>query len=534
MVRDILSLTSALGIFFFGISIMGDNLKLLTGPGFKALIGAMSRKVLTAGFWGLLAGFITQSSRVVTVITAYLVSGELLLARNAIPISLWSNCGDSLIVIAAVLPYEYLVLSILSLTGILYSFNLFKRYKHIFGALFGIGLFLLGLIMVQSAAAPFADTRTFREVLGFVLATPHSAFIVGFLLTCITQSSMGVVLLALTLPGIGSYGWAQLFMLIIGTHVASSLMMSLLSFQIHGRARQIAMVQVFFNPAGAAVFIPLIYAEYYGRIPMIHSLIASLASRTSDEATYMVILYNASTALILTIFRDGYFRFITWLTPLKEAQSTYEPRYINSAAVNEPETARLLVEKEQLLLIKRFGDYMGVLRSSMCGRSELPVSDQLHKAFKSVSDKIKEFLASALKNGNTAKTMEQLLNVVNRQSLLAEIEEELYSISLHLKDGVPAAENLYSNIIESFDFIIITLYEAVENLDPVELQFLSVITADSEGTMETIRKDYLQQEDKLSGQQRYSVLYITNIFENIIRNIHRYGRLVSQSLNRNA
>ena len=76
-----LQIFAGLGLFFVGVKLLHQNLKQMSGNRIKAIIDRGSKTLLSSIFCGIGAGFLTQSARALYLITASLVSVELLSVR---------------------------------------------------------------------------------------------------------------------------------------------------------------------------------------------------------------------------------------------------------------------------------------------------------------------------------------------------------------------------------------------------------------------------------------------------------------------
>jgi hypothetical protein len=119
------------------------------------------------------------------------------------------------------------------------------------------------------------------------------------------------------------------------------------------------------------------------------------------------------------------------------------------------------------------------------------------------------------------ETSEQLLNLQNRQKLLAVIEEEVFGLFRipRGRTGQSKAGQLGLSIVESLDTLLLTVIAAAETGDAHERELLAVITAYRGSMMEQIHKNYLSMEHTFSPEDRSLVLYLTHLFERTVWSI---------------
>jgi phosphate:Na+ symporter len=528
-----LKILAGLGLFFFGIKLLGSHLKKMTGPRFKALIAKAGATTLGAGIWGVISGFVTQSGRVMCFIMASFVSAELITVRKSLPIIFWANSGRALFALAVVFPVHFITLALVGVAGIGQSFEFSKKHQNLVGALFGIGLFLFGLDLIKGGANGFLAFPWFRNFLVSISGSYLLAFFIGTIVTFFSQSHVGITFIAIALTQSGVFDIFQTFMILYGTHLGSSLISYSLSFSFQGTSRQIVMSQVLYNVFGTIIFVGLFYAEIWFDLPLVKYLIEHLTADVGQQAAYVAIFFNLVTAGILSLFCDSFHALLEKRWPPTEHEALAKARYIDDHAASQSETAILLIEKEQLRLLKRLPIYTTKLRpdAEEAGNIDL---EAYHAACKEISGKINTFLAEVLQGNVSVTNSESLLNLQNRQSLLEIIEEDVFQFcaTFSRRTFAGKAGQLAGHILEALETALLTLIAGAETGDPMELRILGKMTADKGTVMEKIRKAYFSSEQALEVEERLLILSVSNLFERTMYSIGRFGSYLQQGLSR--
>ena len=97
------------------------------------------------------------------------------------------------------------------------------RARNIGRILVGIGLILLSLIELNAAAAPLAQSPTFRTLLSALASEPLMAALVAVAATWLTHSSIAVILLIATFAASGLFPPATALTLVIGANLGNAL-----------------------------------------------------------------------------------------------------------------------------------------------------------------------------------------------------------------------------------------------------------------------------------------------------------------------
>lgn len=521
-------LVGGLGLFFVGIRLVSSNLKQMTSRRFKLFVARFTDKGLIASLWGLISGFITQSTSANAFIVASLISSGLITVRKSLPIIIWANAGCSTLVLFAVLDIKHFVLILLGITGICFAFERPLRFRYALGALFGISLLFFGLNMVSNGASPFADYPWFKSLLFQIKDSYLLAFFIGGILAFVSQTAIGVIIIAITMTTAGLLTFNQTIMIIYGAHAGSSLTTYVLSYSLKGSAKQSVMAQVLFNLIGIVLFTAMFYIETYGNVPLVKALVGTISGDIRQQAAWVVLLFNFLVPFLLSFLLTPSSRLLAYFWPPREEETLSKIKFIHEHAANTPETAALLIEKELLRLFNRIPYYLDRLRPENSENQDMD-PDMYHEAFRDVSNEIQSFIADVLHRDLTIGVSENLLNIQDRHSLVAAIEDNVYGLCTFLlgKAGTGESSKLVFNIIESLDAILLTAIDSTESVDPDDLDILSSLTADRGQMMEKIRRSYLSSEKGLSLDDRSLILYLTNLFERTVWSLGRYGSLLS-------
>lgn len=523
------TMLAGLGLFFVGVALVKGNLKNIASRKFRGLVTRMSGNVLGAASWGIFSGLLTQSGRTTSYIMASFVHTGLLGVRRALPVVIWANLGCALLVFAAVLPLETLILILVGCTGMLWAFEVPQHYRYVYGTAFGLALLLFGLNLVKVGAGGYVAYPWFQSLVRVMRDSDMLAFLAGLLLTLVAQSHMAIILIAIAMSTTGLLHTEEMLMIVYGTHAGSGLITWFLGVNFRGSAKQVVMAQVCYNLAGVGVFLFLYYVEVWAGIPLVLALLQKMSRTVGGQAVWGTILFNVVMPLLLTVGVRAFHRWIEEYWPVSARESLGHTEYLDDFAIDQPDAAVLLAEKEQLRLLQRMPHYLEPLRNAQANGKVSP--DRYHAAFADISPRIRAYLAEVMNRSPGAETLEWLLNVQNRQDLLASVDEDLLDLVKSLQGRAMGEKvmELAMSIVESLHIILLTTVAASETADPDEYQMLDTMTADRGGVMERIRKAYLAEEHQLPAEDRALIYHITNLFERLGWTLGRHARLLGQT-----
>ena len=188
----ILSLLCGVSLFLFGMSLMGDGLKLAAGNKLEAFLYKMTNTPLKGVALGTGVTSVIQSSSATTVMVIGFVNSGMMKLKQAIGIIMGANIGTS--ITGWILCLSYIegsngIASILStatisavvaVVGII--FRMFcKRtlHKNVGNIMLGFAILMTGMQMMSGAVSPLRESPVFIKMLT-MFSNPIAGILVGW------------------------------------------------------------------------------------------------------------------------------------------------------------------------------------------------------------------------------------------------------------------------------------------------------------------------------------------------------------------
>lgn len=245
----ILSLLCGVSLFLFGMSLMGDGLKLAAGNKLEAFLYKMTNTPLKGVALGTGVTSVIQSSSATTVMVIGFVNSGMMKLRQAIGIVMGANIGTS--ITGWILCLSYIegsngIASILStatisavvaVVGII--FRMFcKRtlHKNVGNIMLGFAILMTGMQMMSGAVSPLRESPVFIKMLT-MFSNPITGILVGIAFTAVLQSASATVgvLQALSVTGILTFASAFPIVLGIGVGAACPVLISAIGANKNGK-----------------------------------------------------------------------------------------------------------------------------------------------------------------------------------------------------------------------------------------------------------------------------------------------------------
>ena len=93
---SVIRLLGGLAMFLYGMEIMGDGLKNLSGSALKNVLGKATQNVVMGVITGMLVTAVIQSSTATIVLTVGLISAGILNLKQAVSIVMGANIGTTI------------------------------------------------------------------------------------------------------------------------------------------------------------------------------------------------------------------------------------------------------------------------------------------------------------------------------------------------------------------------------------------------------------------------------------------------------
>lgn len=291
-------LLAGLGLFLFGIELMGDGLKSFAGDKLRDYIDKYTSNSIMAVFVGAIMTALVQSSGATTVITISFVRAGLMTLEQAAGIIIGANIGTTFTVFLIGLNIGEFSVYLILFGALLLRFFASKKYQDLGHILIGFGLLFFGIRLMSSTLAPLAQIP---EVATFATACAKNNLIGllgGIILTIAMQSSAGAIGVIQIIYVTGAISFKALIPFLFGSNIGTCVTALIASLGGNVPSKRAAFIHLLFNIFGSIIGMLCLspldtlmfnLTQSYGISPMMQIAIVH-------------ILFNLSTAIVLIPF----------------------------------------------------------------------------------------------------------------------------------------------------------------------------------------------------------------------------------------
>ena len=316
----ILSLLSGVALFLFGMSLMGDGLKMVAGNKLEAFLYRMTNTPLKGVALGTGVTSVIQSSSATTVMVIGFVNSGMMKLKQAIGIIMGANIGTS--ITGWILCLSYIdgkngiakILSTATISAVVAIIGIILRmackrsvHKNIGNIMLGFAILMTGMQTMSGAVSPLKDSTTFTNMLT-MFSNPLIGILVGIAFTAVLQSASATVgvLQALSVTGILTFSSAFPIVLGIGVGAACPVLISAIGANKNGK--RTALVYLINDLFGLILWSVIFYTVnavvHFGFMDMIMSPVAIALLNT---------VFRVATVCVLFPFIPKIEQLVCWL-----------------------------------------------------------------------------------------------------------------------------------------------------------------------------------------------------------------------------
>lgn len=332
---SILKLFGGVGLFLYGMSLMGQSLEKLAGGELEKILEKLttSKKKGVGSIKGWALGTavtaIIQSSAATTIMLIGFVNAGIMKVIQAVPVVFGANVGSTVtaqilrlgdlgsgsIVLQLLKPSSFAPM-LVAIGAFILLFIKKKKPKNIAGILIGLGILFYGMTIMEEVFEPLRESTQFQKL--FVsFSNPILGVLIGIIITAIIQSSSASVGILQALSATGTVTFSIAIPIIIGQNIGKCMPIVMAGIGANKKAKRVQISYIFMNIFGAIIFLSLIYGLYYTvGLPFMEKVV------NRGDIANVHFGFNFLTSIILLPFTEKFTQFTAKLVGGEEESKT--------------------------------------------------------------------------------------------------------------------------------------------------------------------------------------------------------------------
>ena len=302
-ISDLITLLTGVSLFLFGMTLMGDGLKRVSGNKLEPILFRLSGTPLRGMLLGTGVTAVIQSSSATSVMVVGFVNAGMMKVRQAISVILGAILGTS--ITGWVICLSYLdnmdglasLLSTVTLTGviavtgiILRMFSKKPTHHHIGDIMLGFAVLMVGMSSMSGAVRGLGDQPWFTSLLT-TLTNPIIGILVGLVFSAVLQSASAAVGIVQALSATGSMTLSSALPLLMGITIGASVPVLLSALGAKPDGRRTAFSYLIASFMGVMIVASLFYiANAIFRFPFMDQIMNPFSLAFVNTVLRMAIL----------------------------------------------------------------------------------------------------------------------------------------------------------------------------------------------------------------------------------------------------
>jgi phosphate:Na+ symporter len=325
---------AGLGIFLFGMFLLEESIRLLSGRAFKRLIKKATTGRIRAILLGAFSTAVLQSSSAVSLMTLAFAGAGILSMQNAVGVIFGTNIGTTATgwIIATIgfkIDIEGIALPLIGIGGLgLIFLSKSARFSGLSKLFVGFGFLFMGLDYMKLSVEQFTAAIDLATI-------PHYGLwfyvLLGILLTALMQSSSATIAIILTALNAGIISFSDGAAMVIGANIGTTVTILLGSIGAVQIKKQIAVSHLIFNFATGLVALIL--------LPFFVRVVEWLDPGGTDSVLGIAVFHTTFNLLGVLMFLPFIGLLVRSLQKWFPGRTAPTTRYINNVSPDLPEAA---------------------------------------------------------------------------------------------------------------------------------------------------------------------------------------------------
>ncbi|MBD7914881.1 Na/Pi cotransporter family protein [Clostridium sp. Sa3CUN1] len=512
-------LIGGLGMFLYGMKLMGDGLENAAGEGLKTILEKLTSNKYIAVLVGAAVTAIIQSSSATTVMVVSFVNAGLMSLIQAAGVIMGANIGTTITAQMVSFNLDAIAPIFIGVGAIILLVAKKKKVRDIASIALGFGILFLGMSAMSTAMKPIAEASWFKEFVIIVADNSILGLLAGLGMTAVVQSSSATTGILVALATTGSIDMYLAFPVILGCNIGTCVTAILASLGANRTAKKAALIHLFFNTIGAIIFFPFITPF----IKLVQSTDPSVARQVANAHT----IFNLTVTIILLPLSGYLVKLVNLILPGDSEIEKEGAIYLDKNLLETPVVANGQVLKETLrmaekakknliLAMEAFNDNNGEAVEKVYKNEKI-----INALEKDITDYLVELSQLELPEADiklfssTYHVINDIERIGDHAENIADLAVEKMNKGVHLGDSAKEElKMMYEKTIKAME-VSIDNYSKKSGVIPKEIE---VIEEEIDNLEKTFRENNIKRLNEKKCSAASSVIFL-----DLISNLERIG-----------
>ena len=456
-----IGIMGGLGLFLYGMNLMGDGLQKSAGSKLKRIIELLTSNVIMGVLVGMVVTMVIQSSSATTVMVVGFVNAGIMSLTQAIGVIMGANIGTTITAQLVSLDVDFLAPVALVIGIVIYMFSNKPKHKNIAEILIGFGILFTGMDFMKEAVKPLAGYQGFTDMLLSFGHHPILGVLMGFAITAIVQSSSASMGMLIALASQGLIPITAALPILYGENIGTCVTSLISSIGASRNARRAAIMHLTFNVLGSMIFMFILSK------PIVAIVTAIDPTDAARQIANAHTLFNILNVIVLLPFNKLIVKLALKLVPETKGEQDDDKvvKYIDDRMIETPSIALANIVKETLRMGEKSKESLNAAMDGIVDKSKekIELSFKREKLINELQKSILNYLLKLSKaslNEDSRETVDALFNTVNdierigdHAENIAELAKDIVDLEISFSDvGIGELKDMYNKVVSTYTY----------------------------------------------------------------------------------
>ena len=251
----LIGVVGGLGLFLFGMQIMGAGLQKSAGKRLERIVGLLTKNRFIGVIVGMLVTGVIQSSSATTVMVVGFVNAGIMNLTQAVGVIMGANIGTTITGQIVSLSVDTIAPIFVGIGMILWMTAKKDKQKNLAEIFIGLGILFIGMEFLKDSLKPLRELEQFNTMILTLGKNPILGVLVGLTLTFVVQSSSASIGMLIALASQGVLPLSVALPILYGDNMGTCTTALLSSIGASKNAKRAAIMHMAFNFVGTVLFI---------------------------------------------------------------------------------------------------------------------------------------------------------------------------------------------------------------------------------------------------------------------------------------
>ena len=457
-----IGIMGGLGLFLYGMNLMGDGLQKSAGSKLKRIIELLTSNVIMGVLVGMVVTMVIQSSSATTVMVVGFVNAGIMSLTQEIGVIMGANIGTTITAQLVSLDVDFLAPVALGIGIVIYMFSNKPKHKNIAEILIGFGILFTGMDFMKEAVKPLAGYQGFTDMLLSFGHHPILGVLMGFAITAIVQSSSASMGMLIALASQGLIPITAALPILYGENIGTCVTSLISSIGASRNARRAAIMHLTFNVLGSMIFMFILSK------PIVAIVTAIDPTDAARQIANAHTLFNILNVIVLLPFNKLIVKLALKLVPETKSEQDDDDKvvkYIDDRMIETPSIALANIVKETLRMGEKSKESLNAAMDGIVDKSKekIELSFKREKLINELQKSILNYLLKLSKaslNEDSRETVDALFNTVNdierigdHAENIAELAKDIVDLEISFSDvGIGELKDMYNKVVSTYTY----------------------------------------------------------------------------------